>query len=1219
MDNVFEILPLEAAPNGGLQRVPDTLRLCPDVHSEIPNILGSYSGWALALECTARGCTHRWYVCQSCLKARKRFYTKIQLENHRKNVHHKKKKKATKGTRSAAAVWEDKCQPTPDSKRKRVKTSDEEPSVCRSIDRDLLLQKAAALKGIQITELQQSCLNSLDKRRLSDLILTCEASFEEDVEDEDIIQCQEDVMAVDDDTEVFGEVTTLWVLGTPVAVLGDLRPHAKLGFADQKSERYFINSSLRRVNESGNEAGMNYLVLQSYLQREIAPEELFNLRSQLRKEHVRLQMLISEQVFSMSRTSIDKFAQVLSGTYGIGCEDGYANAVETLNDSYNQAFPTSSLGKNFIKKKMAQAYSESLISRSAQSFTPKMPVSEHDIRVLYSTNKFSILENLPLPPIHTDIEGHAYVSIIECIRHNFAHTGCRVKNIEPLSDNFYQTGIVDALWKCRKAQRIYQIHKDENKEGLVFYLIFWNDDCDPNSAAMQGRANVWVKSMTIAQPSDDNNRMENTYPIAFGEKGISHNAVELKINEELNLLKSTQLDPFYVGALNQHIKATFGVLANIADQPERRAANFLQMGNSTYHARSFVSANSMVFYSNGRLPSCGQCNNKLRNRFDAGSWTMPIEPCMQCLNWDVLQKEGNLALYEIPDGYPPAEKFRDPNTDSHIVVGSDGRSYLECFEITYKGLQRALEIAHEGFTDRGWSKKNCKTFLLTEGINDAFIGEFQKCADRVKVLNDAQGMQREELQEDYETNQHLYRRVPTPAQWVRTGQELSDTIDALMHLIFLGCVKKCMAKIQKCFELKGRNTLFILASQRILKPILVMSVDWLKLRTYDGGKFYGWNSENYLAMARIMPWFYQNVSTHIDVSDPHKDAPPPGKPHTHWTVAENRYWLKVRDLDSTGKKADLVARVADYMSREVVPEPLQISEVKGADIEHLVLTLYHLVCCLMSRRVTESLIKKTDYAVRIFLSAYDDLDRLTRKGGAKPSIVSAYNFLCLLNLPKAMSEFGPLRELWEGKIQGEGGLVFIKPQMTQGKRQNWQSNLLNNVLREKALRSIVNDYQKECRPAGGPFHNDFLRSSSIHYHVYKSALEVVDTIHELNTNRKSAVSVVLVRHLETLRIFSVVHDFDTVLEITGPLELHGQNVTREKAGWLYYRFDIGHDGQTLDWIKGVGAAYEDGNVTIGYGVLLPLLEIEATENNRLFALVSSNWKILGQETNIFEL
>ena len=68
--------------------------------------------------------------------------------------------------------------------------------------------------------------------------------------------------------------------------------------------------------------------------------------------------------------------------------------------------------------------------------------------------------------------------------------------------------------------------------------------------------------------------------------------------------------------------------------------------------------------------------------------------------------------------------------------------------------------------------------------------------------------------------------------------------------------------------------------------------------------------------------------------------------------------------------------------------------------------------------------------------------------------MTSYNFPSLLNLPEAMQEYGPLKNLWEGGYQGEGFLLLVKPEASYGMRKNWCCSLHDRILCTKAIDNL---------------------------------------------------------------------------------------------------------------------------------------------------------------------
>ncbi|KAL7575435.1 hypothetical protein ACA910_007336 [Epithemia clementina (nom. ined.)] len=102
--------------------------------------------------------------------------------------------------------------------------------------------------------------------------------------------------------------------------------------------------------------------------------------------------------------------------------------------------------------------------------------------------------------------------------------------------------------------------------------------------------------------------------------------------------------------------------------------------------------------------------------------------------------------------------------------------------------------------------------------------------------------------------------------------------------------------------------------------------------------------------------------------------------------------------------------------------------------------------------------EEIDYWVKRFLSCYAKVDQglqSSEDSNKKPSWVTLYNFMSLLNLPDAVRQFGPLCNIWEGGTQGEGFLWYVKREMSMGLRNNWQKRLLTRIYKRKSLAMLL--------------------------------------------------------------------------------------------------------------------------------------------------------------------
>ncbi len=83
-----------------------------------------------------------------------------------------------------------------------------------------------------------------------------------------------------------------------------------------------------------------------------------------------------------------------------------------------------------------------------------------------------------------------------------------------------------------------------------------------------------------------------------------------------------------------------------------------------------------------------------------------------------------------------------------------------------------------------------------------------------------------------------------------------------------------------------------------------------------------------------------------------------------------------------------------------------------------------------------------------------------RKRNTKPKWLSCGNFLCLLNLPDVMNDFGPLRNLWEGKNHGKQFLRCVKCEVPTSLIGDWQVWPIKKIYQKQALDLIIDGNEK---------------------------------------------------------------------------------------------------------------------------------------------------------------
>ena len=150
------------------------------------------------------------------------------------------------------------------------------------------------------------------------------------------------------------------------------------------------------------------------------------------------------------------------------------------------------------------------------------------------------------------------------------------------------------------------------------------------------------------------------------------------------------------------------------------------------------------------------------------------------------------------------------------------------------------------------------------------------------------------------------------------------------------------------------------------------------------------------------------------------------------------------------------------------PDTSSHSKVTSDDYGRFITLFVGVVGRIMCDTYTEEHIEQTESYIHEFLSKFREIDKGLGKDGGDdeeegtgsskksqgPRWLRSYNGVSLLNIPQAMRDFGPLVDLFEGKVQGEGIVTYIRPFISQGLRQNWAQNALTNVYRNLSLLRI---------------------------------------------------------------------------------------------------------------------------------------------------------------------
>lgn len=986
-----------------------------------------------------------------------------------------------------------------------------------------------------------------------------------------------------------------------------------LGFPNgSRSARYFQQTAIT----SSETSGMDYLVKQSMMSNRLDATSYQNTSFVLPEGHAHIQMRIAQLAFGMTPHEKDLLVLVMAGCEMIGVENGYSHATGII-DKFFKIWTNDNKKQNDFKEDFIMGLAANGkgagCTKNAFDWSTRIPNKVNDLRRFYLEGAHSIVKNLPYPEIKDDVPGHSYVSVIDCIRDFLAYHDHRMATISDSLINSSSSGVCHPSQSKRAKEILQQLN---NPDALKGYVFFWSDDMEPNRLSKAGRGSVWIATVTIGTQYGDAHNFDNTYALAIGSKGLNHDPIIQKIEEDMKRLRSGELDDFYLGSVRKRAKVLLSDMAYLADQPERRGINYLRLGGRGFTARFGVSANHQECYE--EIRACPRCKQETWRRLQTNEFMDPLPTCERCMNWDVLKPNCLLGLANPPEQYPLLTMDNEGPTCyqqsqyCRLIRIGDGQK-VRPFRITYESLTAAVKLAHKCYCEHGWSAKNVSAYLKVEGLNDEFISRVMDHATRSYALMIATVETTDDcptyytrIRREAEEYPERYGPVPIPPTWTRDRFGIHLNPDVIMHMVFLGVVDDTMQLTQSWLKATKRNSRFIKQNASRLKPLVDMDLQWINVLTYTGEAFGHWVSENFLGFARVMPWFYQNIG---DVHPEHIVLPPE-KQQKGWTKKHNEHWLKLRGLDTSGRADELRKRVEDYMALDDVPPVKELPQHTVHEVENLVIALQILLECVMATKVTPALLARTQHAVRAFLSAYDSLNESIK--GAPTSIFSIFNLACLMNLPEAMETYGPLRQLWEGEIRGEGFLRFAKPLMTQGfKHSNWHYHLLQKLGIMKAFRNILPQRKTETVPTNA---QGVLIPRRGFFKKYNSVFEFKKCFEADEKKHKQPISVILTSKVNgDVQLWAVVDTYDTAIEIT--IAEHTQPTT--KFGLHYYEF--AYDEALIDWSE-----CADEAAIIGYGLLLPLMEPDQTGRYDLalykrFALISSNWKKLSPTTDLSTL
>jgi hypothetical protein len=821
-------------------------------------------------------------------------------------------------------------------------------------------------------------------------------------------------------------------------------------------------------------------------------------------------------------------------------------------------------------------------------------------RWLFSLDsRTSLVANLPSPKVQTHTSGHAILEFSECIQHMFA-LGIPVQSmsLESNVDVSSAYGWIDDTPRSNELRVLANraVSAMHGKECLVIPFTTWQDDFDPNNSTKSNRGSVWANTASVFKNKEERNPSNHTFIMALGRsKDNDHEPAQQHLRNKYKTMSLHSTDCFSK-ILGRPVHVLCYEYARLQDQPERRKDLCLMPGQARYHPRFNMSCDAWLLLP--VLRTCDGCVAKLRQGI------LP-KGCKSCVCWDALAGLAPEAPPEIlqrlklglPKNYPRTHLENDLGIE---YLTADSR--VLPFVLTAERLRCSLDLVFTNLVEGWWTPQTAAVFMKRECFMEAFAKNILQRAINKKSLQEINNGMSEEssahqgaIRRDALKHPLEYQKPDSPSGWDAPGG-LLIYLDVLMHLLFLGVVKSTLKTLRVWLCKQGKNKEFLRFTgdfNEVLRNTVGM--DWLKCQEYGStGKFGGWVSENFLGFSRLMKWFFQNVG---DLKRTGEDEDPGDLPPSSWRKGHYVHWLRVRGLKTDGVVNDLKARRKEAMARPVIPPVLLTvaGEFVPKQVQNMLVALDDMLSSIMiSEVVPGTTIANMELKIKHFLTEFDLLDQQVKTRGTKPKVITSFNFLCLLNLPRLTERFGPLRNFWEGGHKGEMGIQEVKPLCGSGLPPNFERHVSAKVLRGRSLRFMA-DSLKTRQPEVSQTSN---RPQTVSEHLAKMrrSFKVCRTRNDVFVALcgKQGVSVIVCSHYTTdgplTYVFSAIGKQRGDLHFVGVKPPLDKSSAIEKMGCIYERWTVNEKVRS-------SLSLPMSQCQVSYGVLLPLFECYENSDN----------------------
>lgn len=494
---------------------------------------------------------------------------------------------------------------------------------------------------------------------------------------------------------------------------------------------------------------------------------------------------------------------------------------------------------------------------------PTFPITVEDANSMILRKPFAMRRQLPLEGLVKVDKLHAVTSIDRTIDIMMG-LGVRPHFTQDEFGKRDETGINGTVAADEIVQELRELARQNGIDPdtvAIGWITIWSDSFLA-SFLKQKKNSAWVLTLTVCNPHG--RRYEShTFVIAIGPSKTNHADVVAHVLKEVQKLRLPKLR--YCGATGKFILTAFDIIVYISDRPERSDLTFTGLLGT--FGKRFLWAS---YADEETLPSCRACfERRVKELF--GIFQDTESTCSLCADWNYNDptlpawKTCTLAkIFENHDkGANAYPSTIDISYDDNLIP--EGReipmlTHVRPKKQTFEFLILAIKVSFYHVAIGKWWKYHLVNYLRSCGINEKVRDNCYKIAKALKDELRQRDINKEDKMErvnQFISTENLVNVGIVPEIWV-SGCPLDRFIEAPMHLLFTGLCSDLFDFIIGVMARARRRTAFEERFGSVQKEMKDLKLEWLKSGELPATQ---WASENYIAMARVLPFafgFYCN-------------------------------------------------------------------------------------------------------------------------------------------------------------------------------------------------------------------------------------------------------------------------------------------------------------------------------------------------------------------------